>query len=367
MIDTVVLTIPVTKENILDPKRFSPSAYGLFNEPYYTTFIQCKLNPSKEQKEKGEYLPRLTLSSRMKNNQYQVLLRLEFSAPKILFGNNFQEITEDNFIKLISELRYKLFLMSIKLSEDQLVNASVSSVHFCRNVPLQAYVSCSMVINQLEKAGNYNEWLDLDKTSFRNGGQILHMHSDRWEFVIYDKLRDLQRVRLGKNRSVEEDNYSQLDMFKDKCPKQEILRLELRINTKQKLRALLSTIGYGKSLENITFVNIFKQEISQKLLRYYWGKIQMVTNLPENIKTHSNIIEISTAIRMEYPEIKDNDLMRLVYGMIFIQEYGTRAFRDYMHWNKERGYKWRKFLNKIEKITMMCNNNRILSDIESKL
>lgn len=366
MIDTVVLTIPVTKENILDPKRFSPSAFGLFKEPYYTSFIQCKLNPSKEQKDKGEYLPRLTLSSRMKNNQYQVILRVEFSAPKILFGNNFQEITEDDFLKLISELRYKLFIMGVKLSEDQLVNASVSSAHFCRNIPLEAYVSCSMVINQLEKAGNYNEWLDLDKTSFRNGGQILHMHSDRWEFVIYDKLRDLQRARLGKNRSVEEDNYSQLDMFKDKFPKQEILRLELRINSKQKLRALLSTIGHGKSLENITFVNIFKYEICQRLLRYYWSKLQMVTNLPENIKTHSNIIEISTAIRMEHPEIKDNDLMRVTYGLIFIQEHGTRAFRDYMHWNKARAYKWRRFSRLIQENTL-SKNNQILEAIAKKL
>jgi len=223
-----------------------------------------------------------------------------------------------------------------------------------------------MVINQLEKAGNYNEWLDLDKTSFRNGGQILHMHSDRWEFVVYDKLRDLERAKLGKNRSVEEDNYSQLDMFKDKYPKQEILRLELRINTKQKLRALLTTIGDGKSLKNITFVNIFKREISQKLLRYYWGKIQMVTNLPENIKTNSNIIEISTAIRIKYPEMKDNDLMRLTYGIIFIQEYGTRAFRNFMQWNKDRGYKWNRFNKQLEKSSFLCNMN-ILSDIETKI
>ncbi len=366
MIDTVVLTIPVTKENILDPRRFSPSASGLFKEPYYSSFIQCKLNPSKDQKDKGNYLPRLTLSSRMKNNVYQVFLRIEFSAPKILFGNNFEEIREEDFPKLISELKYKLFLMGIILLDNQLINAPVSSVHYCRNIPLQAYVSCSMVINQLEKAGNYNEWLDLDKTSFRNGGQILHMHSDRWEFVVYDKLRDLERAKLGKNRSVEEDNYSQLDMFKDKYPKQEILRLELRINTKQKLRALLTTIGDGKSLKNITFVNIFKREISQKLLRYYWGKIQMVTNLPENIKTNSNIIEISTAIRIKYPEMKDNDLMRLTYGIIFIQEYGTRAFRNFMQWNKDRGYKWNRFNKQLEKSSFLCNMN-ILSDIETKI
>lgn len=366
MIDTVVLTIPVTKENILDPRRFSPSANGLFKEPYYSSFIQCKLNPSKDQKDKGNYLPRLTLSSRMKNNVYQVFLRIEFSAPKILFGNNFEEIREEDFPKLISELKYKLFLMGIKLSDDQLVNASISSVHYCRNIPLQAYVSCSMVINQLEKAGNYNEWLDLDKTSFRNGGQILHMHSDRWEFVVYDKLRDLERARLGKNRSVEEDNYSQLDMFRDKYPKQEILRLELRINTKQKLRALLTAIGYGKCLKNITFVNIFKHEISKKLLRYYWDKIQMVTNLPENIKTNSNIVEISTAIRIRHPEIKDNDLMRLSYGMIFIQEYGARAFRDYMHWNKDRGYKWLKFSNSLKSVKGLLNND-VLTDILYKI
>jgi len=197
MIDTVVLTIPVLRENILAPERFSPSANGLFKEPFYKGYTPCKLNPSKEQKDQGRYLPRLTLSSRPKKGNWEVSLRIEFSAPKILFGNNLKEVDDNDYKELISELCFKLFTMGIKLDQEQIENASVSSIHFCKNILLEPYQSCSMVINELERYGNYNEWFDLDKTSFRNGGHILHLHTDRWEFVIYDKLKDLQRAKLG--------------------------------------------------------------------------------------------------------------------------------------------------------------------------
>ncbi len=325
------------------------------------------MNPTKEQKEKGEYLPRLSLSNRPKNGIFQTFLRIEFSAPKIIYNNNFQEVCEDDFDKVISDLKYKLFLMKIRLSDEEIRTASVSSIHYCRNITLEPYVSCSMVINQLEKAGNYNEWLDVEKTNFRNGGHILHLHTDRWEFVMYDKLKDLERSKLGKKRAFEKDNYCQLDLFKDSNPIQEVFRLELRINSKQKLSQLLTKIGYGKRLENITFENVFKNDISKKLLHYNWNKIRMVNNLPDNIKIKSGIVEISTAIRSKYPTISDTTLMKLTFGIIFIEEYGVIAFREYMHWDKKRAIKWNRFHKQLEKLSPLCNNVDILREIGNKI
>lgn len=367
MIDTVVLTIPVLRENILAPERFSPSADGLFKEPFYKGYTPCKLNPSKEQKDQGRYLPRLTLSSRPKKGNWEVFLRIEFSAPKILFGNNLKEVDDKDYKELISELCFKLFTMGIKFDQAQIENASVSSIHFCKNILLEPYQSCSMVINELERYGNYNEWLDLDKTSFRNGGHILHLHTDRWEFVVYDKLRDLQRAKLGERRSVDKDNYSQLDIFNNDKSKQEILRLELRINSKIKIATLLSSVGCGMALKNITFRNIFKKVISRKLLIAFLRRIKIMRSISNQNTSNSNILSICESIKKSLPLITDSEIMKLTFGFIFINEYGIKAFKRYMQWNTKKAYKWNRFYKKLEKIYTVCNNRDTLEIIESKI
>lgn len=89
MIDTVALMI-----NSSLFANFSKD--GFFKQTVVSgnkVFSKYIRNPSKKEKEQFGYLPRLTLLSR--GNEEMV--KIEFSAPKLIFGNNFDELEEKRF------------------------------------------------------------------------------------------------------------------------------------------------------------------------------------------------------------------------------------------------------------------------------
>jgi len=84
MYDTVAITLNQNEFNILNWSKFKKTQYKSKNS--YNKYV---LNF--DYKEFG-YMPRLTYYDRSFNSS----LRVEFSAPKLLYGNNFDEITELN-------------------------------------------------------------------------------------------------------------------------------------------------------------------------------------------------------------------------------------------------------------------------------
>src|SRR5271156_5057181 len=96
MLDTIALTLDQHQFEVLEPDRFSPSARGLICAPYYPLgargHFACVLNPSKSDSNAGQYQPRLTLGKRRVQTGFALTLRIEFSAPKLIFGNNFDEL-----------------------------------------------------------------------------------------------------------------------------------------------------------------------------------------------------------------------------------------------------------------------------------
>jgi len=235
MIDTIVLTIPRYKYIILDHDRFSPSTKGLLESPYYSlgsrSNFSCKQNPTKTELLKGIYKPRLTITKRIRKGYFEIPLRIEFSIPKLMYGNNFDEIQEEDFKNVIKKLKKRLKDMDILIRDIDLINAQVSAIHFSKNITLTDYSTCSMVINDLSKI-NLTKRLDLNKTSFRNEGQAIHYHCNSYEIAIYDKLKDLEQAGVSEKRSIEEDNLIQLNLFNDKPINKpfEVLRIEIRLN-----------------------------------------------------------------------------------------------------------------------------------------
>ncbi|MCL4386307.1 MAG: hypothetical protein M1326_08360 [Cyanobacteria bacterium] len=196
MIDTIVLTIPRDKYIILDHNKFSPSTKGFFESPYYTlgskSNFSCKQNPNKEDLINGIYKPRLTITKRISKGLIDIPLKIELSLPKLLFGNNFDELSDTYFDEIIVKLRSTLEEMAIIIKDIDLIEASVSSVHYSKNIALTDYSTCSMVINELNKI-NLTKRLDIDKTSYRNEGQVIHYHCNSFEIAIYDKIKDLSQ------------------------------------------------------------------------------------------------------------------------------------------------------------------------------
>jgi len=96
MLDTIILEIPIEFRAIIDQSKFSPPARMI---EVLQGFFRCTNNPKAIDRKSGIYKPRLTLIKR----GVMLLLKIEFSAPKLIFNNNLDELEESDFNSLVEK------------------------------------------------------------------------------------------------------------------------------------------------------------------------------------------------------------------------------------------------------------------------
>jgi hypothetical protein len=231
-------------------------------------------NPSKTEKETGNYFPRLTGYKRRFSQEANV--RMEFSVPKILYLNNLNELEEKDFPDVIDTLQERLKTMGVIITKSILENASVSSVHFSKNILLKDGYTVNHLISEMNKV-DLRKSFDFAKTRFMNDGQSIYAHTTCHQLVIYDKMSDLNK---DKKRAIDKDQTTyQKDLFAElnnTNELKEIIRFEIRLSQKQKLNKVLENLGYPK---NPTFKEVFNNEMSKKVVTDYWKKLIKERNL----------------------------------------------------------------------------------------
>jgi hypothetical protein len=262
MIDTVCLLIPKNKIFRVEgtPKW---DLYSKTEE--YEKYVR---NPNKAERETGKYFPRLTGYKRWYGQDEN--MRVEFSVPKLLYLNNLSELEEKDFSEVIDTLQQRLRIMNVIVEKSVLENASVSSVHYSKNILLEGGYTASYIISEMNKV-DLRKSFDFAKTRFVNDGHSLYAHTTAHELVIYDKVADMGK---GKKRAVDKDQtLFQMSMFSELNKKKEmfeVIRFEVRLNKKQKMNSVLEELGYKK---DPSFKDVFKEEISKKVVSDYWRKL----------------------------------------------------------------------------------------------
>ena len=275
MLDTVALTLDRHEFVVLRPEAFSPSAQGLLEPPYYPiggrANMSCVLNPTSEDRRDGRYKPRLTLTRRIAVGGFATTLRVEFSAPKLLFGNNFDELRSQDFDAVVRALGQALSDLGVMVREDILRAARVSAVHFGKNIALHEFTTCTMALVELAKV-DLTRRLDLSRTDFRDHGHAVRYHANRFEVAFYDKVKDLRKSRLSEKRAIERDNACQTDLLAASVlPKGlEVLRMEVRLGSRQKIMALLKELHPGAEP---TFAAVFDRSLARKVLLHFWARV----------------------------------------------------------------------------------------------
>lgn len=266
MIDTVILSLPSNKVTMLDMASRGVSGWDLQSRTRaYEKFVR---NPSTRDLESGLYFPRLT-SYRRKNGklQWETNLKIEFSVPKLLYRNNVEELTDEQFPKVIEALRDRLLRMGVAIQETDLKEAEVRVVHYSKNVQLTGGYTSQYVISELNKI-NLNKRFDLARAKYTNDGQSLYAYTQAHSLVIYDKIADLIR---GKKRAIDkEQSPEQLSLFTPltKRPEPiEILRFEVRLSQKRKLNAVFKKLGFA---EDPTFSDAYDTNKSKTVVQHYW-------------------------------------------------------------------------------------------------
>lgn len=308
MIDTVILVIPQSGFEILNYDAFNPSARCLYEAPFKGK-MRCFQNPAKGELANGIYNPKLTVIKYPNYGGIETSLIVEFSAPKLLFGNNFEELENGDFEKIVDILQAKLKEMQVRVDKDSINNAGITAIHYGKNFVLEDAPS-SLVISAVEKM-NISKRLDINKANFKNGGQAIRFHAKSYELTFYDKVKELEQSKISDQRVMENDNEIQIDLLEVLLNK-EILRMEVRLNKPKKIKQVLKACSIEK--EKLTFKELFNKRISGFILNHFWDKY-IKSSMNAVLTDSDSSIELINKIK-ESP-CRDNRLLQ-VFGAIKI-------------------------------------------------
>jgi len=365
MIDTIVLTLMQDKFNITDHSRFSPSTLGLFNSPYYRLggrgMFQCVQNPTATELKEGNYKPRLTVIKRIIRGGFQIVLRIEFSVPKLIYGNNFDEVTVADFPQVVKTLYAKLTEMSIVVDIRDLAIAPVSAVHYSKNIILTDYSTPKMILDEIRKA-NVSLRLDADEANYRNDGHLLKYHTNTFEIAFYDKIKDLAKAKQSEKRAVEKDNSIQLGLFDNLRTTKpfEVFRMELRLGTRKTITSELEAVGISNGL---TFGELYNPIISKTILLRHWQNLTKPDIFA--CQKPKSYAEYLTQILQTNPKLKLNKAMSFIGTKVVIDDVGLRNYRSII--SKFGGKAWYRVNSEFAKYSFPKKQPAVFPAVEKQL
>lgn len=311
MIDTVVLLLSQGIYQITDPDKFVPNArnFIIANSSAIHAF-QAKQAATKKELCAGIYKPRLTLFYHSRKKQ--IMLKIELSLPKLFYGNNFQELKGKDLQPLLQKLSSALDQMGVIADPSFLAAASISAIHYSKNIALTDGSTPYHYIQKIKEA-NIKLSLDTNQTDYRNEGHSYKWHCNSYEVVFYDKIKDLEKAKQSDKRAIEKDSALQLNLFPrlaQRKKKLEILRMEVRLNKRKKIKQLFNKLGIKSDL---SFKSLFKPAISKKILLHYLDELESKRQPLLDYRT-ANDKDLLAELIFNNPELGSKRIMQM-YGL----------------------------------------------------
>lgn len=264
--DTAVLILTNDDFEITNPDSFTPSAKLIFGNTGNKT-VSAYCNPSKKDLLEHNYRPCITLTKSPRVGGMSLVLKISASLPRLIHGNNLLEVCDQDFAEIIDRLQWTLKDVGVLVSKSALVNARICSMHYSKNLELDG-IDCASIIQELERSEVHRS-LDVGRSDYRNGGHCIRLHTNSFEFAVYDKLEDFRKGLISDKRAFEKDAAYQninINTLKGK----NILRIESRLNSSACMRKIFSKAGV--EVNDLTLSELFSSSISQKVNEYFWLK-----------------------------------------------------------------------------------------------
>lgn len=331
MVDTVKLLIMVQNPLVFDGSKFTPiTIQQLVNSSGGRTY----LNPSPTYAKIGTYMPRLTMHKRLTRFGYTYQLAVEFSAPKMLYGNNFDELADADFEPLLNALQDRLYeLLGYRFLKKQLASADVGAWHPSKNVIFLDGTASQTILNTIAKL-DVSRIYDWQKTDFRDG-HVVHIHCNSLDIAFYDKAADLRKAKISSKRAFEKDSLIQLDLLQkfDQHKPLEVFRYEVRFVGKRKIKSTY------RQLDNWTFETLFKQQLCQHVLLEHWNKLTAsVDMLGLDVKKPYELLQ---NYLIDNPHATPQAAMAAVTGLLINGQQGAVSLRNLIetHYNRQAWYR----------------------------
>jgi hypothetical protein len=358
MLDTIILEFPINCRQIIDPTKFTPNTRQLET---FKGFGKCTNNGLKEIKRKGLYQPKLTAIKRDK----VFFLKIEFSAPKVMFGDNLNELEENDFEEMVARLNEMIKNMGVLLQPEQIKKAKVIGLHPSKNILLTNKYTSSFAIRELYKI-NLSQKMDIQRVSFRNEGEAIQLYSKRHSVVFYDKINDLtkpERRAIDKDQTERQRNL--FEFIRANKKGLEVLRFEIRLSQSDKMKEVLAGVGFN---QEPVLKNIFKKSLCQKIVKYYWESLFVGDLFLFN--TFNNPQRILEMILLKYPKTRIRTAIMLVgLNLLCRDDDGFRGFRKVIdkHKNKTDWHSLRRYLDKFKNDYFKEPKHGFINDIQREI
>ncbi len=351
MIDTIVLLIPPRHFKVLKSSSFTPNT----DLVYQNQALRAVQNPHKKDIKEGNYLPRLTLSRRMNLlGISEIMLTIEASLPKLLFGNNVEELRAQDLNQIIRVLHEKLLSMNVLIEPANLAQAAITTVHFSKNITLHDGSTPFHYIQKIKESCASSR-LDHNQTNYRNSGHSFKWHCNSYEVVFYDKIFDLiTSKQTSSKRAI--DTYNHFDLkrltkLRSKKKKFELLRMEVRLNKRAVIKKLFETL---KIKNNLTFQKIFKPTISKKVLLHYVDFIEQKRSQISNFKPSSDQALLSTLI-VYNPSAKPKDILSCIGYKKLLETMTADEIKKLFKKQHERS--WNRMISTFDNLIVPTGHN----------
>ncbi len=288
------------------------------------------------------YLPRVEILETLSKDRQSLLyiLKIEFSVPKLLYGNSLLETKESDSQKVFSTLSHILKSLDIEVNTTDIENATVTTVHVCKNLFLPSDIRMRELIDEMARM-DINKAFDVSDRQHKKGTRVLNFHSGTIDWSIYDKISDSLRPRnkrTDKNHISQEREIVMAYGLQD----HEVFRYEYRIKKGQTVKREINKTMKREPKTKVIFKDLFTPNLMKIIVLNSWS---LLFKRPENqllLFRNTNKLELFMHLLSENKknETKAHSLNNTLalYGLTTaIQDFGAKEVRGAIFniWNKD--------------------------------
>ncbi len=325
-------------------------------------------------KKTDRYLPKVKMIERhaVRRGVLCYVLKIEFSAPKLLYWNSLQEVSEKDEEALFKALQSALASIGIEMPLETIAHAKVTAVHVCKNVPLPETFKMREIVSTLAKM-NITKAYDASEKQCKNGGRLLNIYSGTKEHSFYDKISDSMRTK-NKRRDKEYIDKEREIVLKYGLQRREVFRYEYRIKGSQTVRSQINAI-IGREYEvPVEFKDLFIPNLLKTIILTSWDAL---IRLPENqlllfetidpLKLLLYILEEATKINRTGHSINKAFIS---YGLILaIQQHGLKEVRGSVFdlWNDDHPERLTEKLTRAAELVAGLPRSKSILHVDTEL
>ena len=325
-IDTIRLRVWLDDVNIIQEGRdhfteLNPEALIDGTIPMVGGYAKSVYKHSLDQSDYG-YLPQTTIFNATREFVgREKWLSIRLSAPKLFFGDNLNELAESDFTALVRKLRDALLYMGIEIAEKNLREAHANEMHIGKNA-IEAKTA-----QLLRRFGAANVPLTKKDatTEYADSGAKVSFHTKRWQFVAYDKRKEMKLPNLP-----------------------DIFRMELRLLNAREINKAINEVATKEEqaliAQDVTQMRRFDRLFNSDLLRRIYinnlESLQFCGGKLGDPKT--NILDFVAELRALNPTASLSDIEKIGLRHAMAQEAGLRNVRqvigaDNSQWSRRNG------------------------------